>query len=170
MLITQEMRDYSQKRWEMHRNLVAKYYDKYNGESRNVMYHDDDKKADYLLDPYILVDWSYKLKAEGKEGLEYTDEMHEATYCHIISNPHHPEYWADEVSLNKQNRDEPAELVDATKMPLGFVVEMCCDWCAVSEERGSSPFDWANKNVNVRWLFTEEQVNFIYDTLERVWF
>lgn len=174
MLITKEMVNYSKQRQQLHRSLVAKYHERWhdshgNSQMRGSISHDLDKQEHPLLIPYILIDWSYKLKAEGKEGLEYTDDMHEATYIHITTNKHHPEYWADEVFLNKENRDEPSETVDATKMPLNYVMYMCCDWCAVSEERGSSPFEWANKNINVRWKFTDEQIDFIYDTLERIW-
>ena len=48
-------------------------------------------------------------------------------------------------------------MIDATKMPDLDVAEMVADWCAVSEERGNHPKTWADKNVNVRLKFTDDQ-------------
>ena len=44
---------------------------------------------------------------------------------------------------------------------------MVCDWTSVSQEMegNSDATDWANKNINKRWTFTEEQVKLIYDII-----
>ena len=67
-------------------------------------------------------------------------------------------------------RDKPPEeMIDATKMPDLDIAEMVADWCAVSEERGNTPKSWADKNVNVRWKFTDEQSDLIYEIIDAVW-
>jgi hypothetical protein len=50
-----------------------------------------------------------------------------------------------------------------------FQMEMVADWCAVSEERGNSPIDWANEKIGIRFKFSKEQVNLIYDLLNKIW-
>ena len=39
----------------------------------------------------------------------------------------------------------------------------------MSEEKKSCPYDWAKKNINVRWKLTKEQENLIYDLLDKIW-
>jgi hypothetical protein len=51
-------------------------------------------------------------------------------------------------------------------MPNMDIAEMAADWMAMSEEKGTEPKDWADKNVNVRWNFTPKQVDLIYELLE----
>jgi len=60
-------------------------------------------------------------------------------------------------------------MVDAMKMDNLDIAEMVCDWCAMSEERGNTPMQWADKNVNVRWKFTDEQKDLIYDLMNKIW-
>ena len=73
--------------------------------------------------------------------------------------------------INKNNRDEPIEgvMIDSTKMPDLALAEMVADWCAMSEEKHTDPIDWARKNVNVRWKFTDSQTKLIYDLIEKIW-
>jgi hypothetical protein len=46
---------------------------------------------------------------------------------------------------------------------------MCADWCAMSEERGNTPFEWAEKVINKRWQFGKEKEMFIYKVLNLMW-
>ena len=39
----------------------------------------------------------------------------------------------------------------------------------MSEERGNSPQEWADKVINKRWKFTDEQVKLIYELLNNIW-
>jgi hypothetical protein len=91
---------------------------------------------------------------------------------HVKSNAHHPESHTEQKGelLNRENRDKPPkEIVDATKMGEIDIIEMVADWCAMSEEKGGNPKDWADKNVNIRWKFTDEQKEFIYSAIEIMW-
>lgn len=179
-----EMVQHYQKRTNKHINLVRKYLDilsekfpelnKNDIESRKKK-HDKSKFEQPENTPYVYITWKYRMKDEGKEfnvPQEVQDKMNEATVHHIISNSHHPEYWCGRKTglINQKNRDKPPEeIVDATKMPNEDIQQMCCDWSAVSEERGNSPLDWAKNNINIRWKFTKQQEDLIYKTLNKIW-
>jgi len=45
---------------------------------------------------------------------------------------------------------------------------MVADWLAMSDEKKTDVFDWAEKNINKRWKFTKEQVQLINDLIGNV--
>jgi len=193
--ITEEMCVFFEKRTRKHIETVQKYasripysflgetnifygnensFENWNKFQEQVRNHDESKFQAPEVKPYILQTWRYRCKLiENKEFLlpESIDKMlYDATLYHIKNNPHHPEYYTDKIFLNVQDRDKPAnQIVDATLMPMNYIVEMVCDWCAVGEERNTSPHDWAKSNINIRWKFTDPQVKQIYSTLEVVY-
>lgn len=139
--------------------------------------HDNMKWHEPEYTPYLEITWNYRCKRLGIKN-EMSDEIknqtHEATFHHIKNHKHHPEYWDDSVNietLNKYDRDRPTKgkKVDGTKMPLTYIASMVADWFAMSEELGGHPKEWADKNVNIRWQFTDEQVFFIYKIIDEVW-
>ena len=181
--LRRKMDDWFKKRTEKHISLVEKYCNKaieFNSEfselKDRIKTHDQTKFKEPELDPYVYITWKYKCEDDGKDFEECNppenmeDLMHEATLHHIKNNRHHPEYHSNKVSLNKDNRDEiPDEMVDASKMTNLDIAEMVCDWCAVSEERGNTPKSWADKNVNKRWKFTDDQKDLIYEIIKEIW-
>lgn len=83
-------------------------------------------------------------------------------------NCHHPEYYAEDAELNYRDRDEkPEKIIDATKMQDLDIAEMCADWLGMAEELGDNAKDWADKNVNVRWKFTDNQTDLIYRIINK---
>jgi hypothetical protein len=174
-----EMLAWFKKRTEMHINLVKKYCkkieeydDRFKGLLEQAKDHDASKFEDPEIDPYVYVTWQYYCKEHNREfkapeGMK--EEMNLATQHHVLNNDHHPEAHSDkEVGLiNRENRDlPPSEIVDATKMPDMDLAEMLADWMAVSEEKGTQPKSWADKNVNIRWKFTDEQKDLIYELIK----
>ena len=135
--------------------------------------HDKLKWVEPEYTPYVELTWDYKCKELGFKNeisAEIKDKIHEATLHHIKRHKHHPEYWSDDVYLNKEDRDKPpGSIVDASKMPLVYIASMVADWFAMSEEKGGHPKDWADKNVNIRWKFNDEQVTLIYNLIEKIW-
>ena len=101
------------------------------------------------------------------------DAIHDATYHHVKNNRHHPECWDENIKsnpINKDNRDTPSGvIVDATKMPVTAIIEMCADWCAMSEELGGHPAKWAKDNIGVRWNFDKHQIEYINHLIEVMW-
>jgi hypothetical protein len=179
----EEMKEWFDQRTKKHIALVKKYCQKIkeygNGEfdelTERAENHDKSKFEDPENTPYIYLTWNYKCKANGKEykypdGME--DKTNDASEHHIKNNSHHPEYHCDKKTnlINKKDRDKaPEEMIDATKMKDIDIAEMCADFCAVSEERGTNPEDWADKNINKRWKFSKYQEALIYELIDIAW-
>ena len=183
--IEKEMEDFFIKRTNKHIDLVRKYckkiadYDEkeFGDLIERGKIHDDSKFEDPEKEPYIYITWQYKCKDSGKKfdiSKEMKEKVNQATEHHVKDkrNRHHPEASCDqEVGLiNRKNRDAPPEkIVDATNMTNLDIGEMACDWFAMSEERQTNPKNWADKNVNIRWKFTNKQKKLIYELIEMVW-
>lgn len=180
--MTDEMKEHFKKRTDKHIGLVQKYCDKIDqfsmpgleGLSERAKVHDASKYEEPEYTPYVYLTWDYKIKDDGKESgfpKEIKDKMNTATNHHVKNNEHHPEFHTDQEDvINRDNRDKPPEeMVDATAMQDLDIAEMVCDWCAMSEERGNTPHSWADKNVNVRWKFNDDQKKLIYTLMDKVW-
>jgi len=185
MKITKEMIDYSKQRQIKHVGLVKKYADKlrnsefkqFDNIAENIpTLHDKSKLVEPEFTPYVCINWKYKCFDEGVEFIcdeKMEARMNEATFHHVKNNSHHPEYWdmfLNENPINSIDRDKPSDIiVDGTLMENQYLIEMCCDWCAVSDERKTNPFDWAKSNINNRWKFNSHQEELIYDVLSALW-
>jgi hypothetical protein len=181
--ISKEMEDFFEKRTKKHISFVQDFckkienYDKdrFSGLIERGEKHDHSKYKSPERDPYVYITWNYKCKDEGidwEPPKDIDEKMNKATEHHVKNNLHHPEAHSDkEVDLiNRKDRDKPPkEMIDATKMKDLDVAEMVADWLAMSKERGGDPKDWAKKNVNVCWKFTDEQEDLIYELIEAVW-
>ena len=179
---TPEMEEWFKKRTQRHINLVRKYCMKivnYDPERFEELLdrgsiHDQSKLEEPERTPYIYVSWDYKCKDDGVKWTppkDIKDQMNQATQHHVLNNPHHPEFHQEKKVdlINREDRDKPPkEMVDATKMTDLDIGEMCADWLAMSEEKGTSVKEWADKNVNIRWKFTPQQKSLIYEILEKV--
>jgi hypothetical protein len=176
-----EINDWFNKRTNKHIELVGKYCkiladydpDRFSELLERLKVHDDSKFKDPEIEPYKMITWKYKCKDEGwdfnePEGL--AKDMEEATLHHITTNSHHPEYWAKgEVKLNSKDRDKPSgESLDCTAMPELDLSEMVCDWASMGQEKGNTTKSWADKNVNIRWKFTDKQKDLIYELVDVV--
>lgn len=179
-----KMRDWFEKRTNKHIDLVEKYCkkitdydeDKFGKLIERVENHDQSKFKDPEMEPYIYTTWEYKCKDDGVEfnpPEDIKEKMNEATTHHVLNNRHHPEFHAGEDSevINKEDRDEPVrdKIIDATNMPDLDLAEMVADWCAVSEERGNTPKSWAEKNIDKRWKFSDNQTELIYELIDNIW-
>lgn len=179
MKYTQEMLDWYMQRTRKHIFLVSKYIIEmvyhYGLAGTELLTrkdtHDFSKFEEPEKTPYILISWQYHCKDIGiefplsnKESVILTN----ATYHHVITNRHHPEYYSQNKIgiVNRENRDISNEtIVDATTMPEIDVYEMIADWLAMSEEKGTNLKDWADKNVGIRWKFNKKQIDNIYQTI-----
>ena len=89
---------------------------------------------------------------------------------HVKSQRHHPEYWDDAITVDSFNYDDPPT-VDASRMPVEYLVEMVCDWCAVAIKLGRGIFQWFNTTCTgdlPRFRFTPAQRCIIILCLKRV--
>ena len=181
-VINKEMRDWFEKRTNKHISLVQKYCKKiqeydpemFDGLIEQAENHDQSKFEQPEIDPYVLITWQYKCKDDGvdfdiPDGTK--EKMSRATEYHVNNNRHHPEFHSEQKVdlINRENRDKPPKkIVDATKMKDLDIAEMVADWLAMSEEKDDNPKNWADKNVNVRWKFTDKQKDLIYELIENV--
>lgn len=175
---TPEMEDWFNDRTRRHISLVQKYADriegsrpdKFSGLIDRSANHDASKFEEPEYTPYVFVAWKYRCNDLGKpfDYPDMADSMNDATLHHIKANPHHPEYHSPTADINRNDRDKPPEeMIDATAMQDIDIGEMVADWLAMSEEKGTSTKEWADKNVGIRWKFTEPHVNMIYELIER---
>lgn len=138
--------------------------------------HDSSKYEHPERLPYVDISWHYRLKDKGQK-YEVTPEqkaaMDKASARHINNNPHHPEFHSPkDIPINATNRDKAVErvgIIDATKMDDANIGEMLADWSGMSEEKGGTPRQWADKTVNKRWKFTPKQVKLIYELIDAIW-
>lgn len=89
--------------------------------------------------------------------------MDKASFYHITTNKHHPEYWCGKKDM------ENSHIMNVETMPLEYIAAMICDWMAMSKELNNCPYDWADKNVNIKWRFSEKQFDLIYKILDLIW-
>ena len=92
---------------------------------------------------------------------------------HILSQPHHPEYWATEYQQIKYGTwdDQNPTPVHCPSMPDRRIIEMCCDWAAVALKRNTPMFSWYNKvctGDNPRFIFTNKQKKLIIESLQKI--
>jgi hypothetical protein len=180
--VTPEMEKAFKDRTNAHIKLVQKYCEKiadlspaFEGIIEAGSRHDESKFHDPEYEPYVWINWRYKLQDEGVElqvPEEVGNRMKAATEHHILYNDHHPEYWGDlsENLLNEDDRDGiPEKALNASEMSDLAIAHMCADWAAMSEERGNTPQEWADKTVGKRWEFSEHQEELIYRLLDAIW-
>ena len=89
---------------------------------------------------------------------------------HVKSQKHHPEYWDDSITPRNFDDNNPPQ-VNAHKMPKRYLLEMCCDWSAVALKLNKPIFSWYNKTCigeNARFLFTDNQKDYIVECLSRI--
>jgi len=166
-----------EERTKKHIELVKKWYQKlvveyYSISLIDIDLHDSIKFQEPEYTPYVYLTWNYYCKDHNiffEVSPELQEKMNKATIHHITHQAHHPEYWDSNFNssmFNQEDRDKPAvNIVNSTSMPLKYVLEMLADWFSMSEEKGTDPWEWANKNVNIRWRFTPEQINLIESAL-----
>ena len=162
MIITDAMREHFQKRMKIHINRVNYFAKKLSLSFPN---HDSDKFLPENIDIQTKFSWSCFI--DKRLEREEAEELDRVTIIHITTQQHHPEYWLEDKSILRDfTRHNPTMGLDCSKMSKIAIYEMCCDWCAMAKQFHSSPLTWAEKTINKRWLFTEEQVTLIYDTLK----
>jgi hypothetical protein len=178
----EEMEKFFEERTKRHIGLVKKFCKKIHDLNPQVFEgliergeeHDQSKYRDPERVPYIYITWDYRCRDKNEDfgvSEEIKDLMDAASEHHVHSNSHHPEFHCDETTtINRDDRDEvPDKMIDATKMSVIDIAEMLADWWAMSEEKGEvSPKKWADKNVNKRWKFTDEQKDLIYELIDRI--
>ncbi len=178
-MITNEMKTWFEKRTQKHINGVDKYLKiYYHGDIPTITLkekHDASKFKEPEYSPYVIITWDYYCKKHNlpfKISEDIKERMNQATLHHIKSNRHHPEFWTERTVdlISRGDRDSaniPTIIIDS--MPEYALVEMCADWCAMSEEKDNTPFEWYDKVIGVRWDFGVSTNKRIYEILKKMW-
>jgi hypothetical protein len=180
-MITQEMRDFFYRRTKEHIGRVKKWINtiyKYDPIRFSKLLdrrdsHDKSKFSEPELTPYIYITWRYHCQDTG-EKFEVSDDiqrlMRNATYLHVKSSSHHPEFHdpgASRESINDKDRDGiPKKIVTPIGMTDIDIADMVADWMAMADEKGTDPKEWADKNIGKRWKFNDNQIKLIYELLK----
>lgn len=115
-----------------------------------IINHDASKYSDAEFEAFRA--YLYPINDEEKE--EAREEFEIATTHHYKVNEHHPEHW----------KNEEGKPVD---MPLLAILELICDWDAMSYNTGgSSSLDFWKNTKESRWskVMTQNTI----DTIERL--
>lgn len=110
---------------------------------KRVMKHDSDK-----LKYNNLVRQALRFTPEDELTETDREKIVAVVMEHVSTHPHHCEYWGE-----------------GPEMPNTYIYEMCADWAATAEERGTSLMDWCKKSVN-DFMFTYEQTELIFSLCE----
>lgn len=150
-------------RVKKHIDRVNKYASKVGKSFPN---HDKDKLVEPMLSIYSLDMKSNYEKLNNDER----EKLRKAGIVHRGNNQHHPEFF-DKGNLDNMTslRGDPTVPSNCQKMSKLAMIEMCADWCAMSEEFGNSPFDWFHSKKGVRWIFSKDQEKYIDDILHKMW-
>ena len=102
--------------------------------AQNLIHHDKSKFEDCEFWPYA----ARFFPVEGTDPSSQTikDEFKLAWLHHVHNNPHHPGYWV-------LYENDEAEILD---MPDIYIIEMLCDWMAMSKYYNSSTLDYWNSD------------------------
>lgn len=159
---TPEMNAFYECRTEEHINRVRRCLSlmasvtEYAGElDERARIHNASKYSDEERVPYIWLTEFHRCRRAG-ESFSYPDGMEEqvrvAIEHHVKTNRHHPEFHAD-----------PNNMTDVD------LIEMVCDWTAMSQEfgqDGGSARGWADKTIGNRLHLNEYRRRFVYSMID----
>ena len=119
--------------------------------------HDASKFSDAERIPYIWLTEFHRcrqneIEFQYPEGME--EKVRQAIVHHVTSNRHHVEFHSD-----------PNQMTDVD------VIEMVCDWTAMSIEFGQdngSAIGWAKKTVGRRIKFDKLRTDLIFQSIQRL--
>lgn len=131
---------------------LTKHEDELNERAR---IHDASKYGPEERLPYIWLTEFHRCRRLGKpfsypEGME--ERVRSAVDHHVTTNRHHPEFHTD-----------PNDMTDVD------LIEMVCDWTAMSQEfgqDGGSARGWADKTIGIRLPLSESRRRFVYEMID----
>ncbi|WP_306796935.1 DUF5662 family protein [Rhodopirellula halodulae] len=131
---------------------VTEYADELDARAR---VHDASKYGPEERIPYIWLTEFHRCR-RSSEPFAYPDGMEErvrsAIDHHMTTNRHHPDFHSD-----------PNDMTDVD------LIEMVCDWTAMSQEYGQdggSARGWADKTIGNRLHLNESKRRFVYEMIE----
>lgn len=131
---------------------ITEYADELN---ERALTHDESKYGPNERVPYIWLTEFHRCRRAG-EPFAYPDGMEDRVSAaidhHVTTNRHHPDFHSD-----------PNDMTDI------HVIEMVCDWTAMSQEfgqDGGSARGWADKMIGNRLQLNDERKQFVYSMID----
>lgn len=88
--------------------------------------------------------WFYPTESEVADDKDTREYKFEAAWNHHQKrNDHHWEYWVFIREFGK---------MEAIEMPITAIIEMLCDWTAMSVKFNNQPSNWYKKNASIMFL------------------
>lgn len=109
--------------------------------------HDESKYSDEEFNAYR----KHFHSIDDKEKDDSEEDFELAWKHHYENNPHHPEYWIKD--------GEP------TDMGIDYIVEMACDWIAMSYSKGGTALQYLNDNIEEKQKVMTENTMSILETI-----
>lgn len=119
----------------------------------NIEYHDRSKYFEEEFDGYRYRYFpTYRERTDAKYEEKVKEIEDKAWTHHYTHNPHHPEYFGKE-------RD----------MPLEYIIEMICDWQAMSIHFNSSMREWWKEHTDSKHkVMTDKTFNTVVELLDKL--
>ena len=119
--------------------------------------HDESKFKEPERKAYILMNWDFyckkkKIKFDLSKDIETIIKI--GHLHHITHNLHHPEAHKNINTMSTLH-----------------IVEMVCDWTAISEELSVSEgscLPWATREIDKKWQFSLEMKTFIFSVIHEL--
>jgi len=112
-------------------------------------HHDRSKLIEPEFTPYVWRYYRTTWRAQGEQDTQVTTFMadptldqaiRDAVVHHVTHNRHHPEWHLDPDDMTTLD-----------------IVEMCCDWYAMSQEHGTSIDAWVENVIPRRYAFGQKK-------------
>lgn len=108
----------------------------------NIIIHDESKMGFWEFEAYRARFFT----SESDEEISIVEkDFHKAWVHHIANNPHHWEHWV----TFKNGSPYPCEI------PFIYLIEMLCDWTAMSVKFNNRPTNWFIQNKDKMILHTQ---------------
>jgi hypothetical protein len=121
-------------------------------QGKSVEYTKDDNKQIEYVYRYLQTQNGYK-DIDKLVFKEYLKKHFKAAFeHHYANNAHHPEFHKDLNNMSQLN-----------------LIEMVCDWTAMSQELkqdNNSAMAWAKKTIGTRFMFNKKQQEFIFECIK----
>ena len=114
--------------------------------------HDESKYSDEEFHPYRR----HFHSINDKEKDDSEKDFEEAWKHHYENNPHHPEYWIKDGV--------------PTDMEIEYIVEMACDWIAMSYSKGGTALKYLEDNREEKQKVMTENTMNILETILNIFY
>lgn len=115
--------------------------------------HDESKYSDEEFDAYRR----HFHSVDDKEKEESEEDFELAWKHHYENNPHHPEYWI-------KDGDQPVD------MKIEYIVEMACDWIAMSYSKGGTALKYLEDNREKKQKVMTENTMSTLETILNIFY